>query len=249
LLEIAFDFGQAHLGLLHRFAVAPQLLAAQSGQQRLLFGFQGHDALLELLELPRVLGRVAGALRGGGAGRFALGGLLVSLASRVGLALALLFRRGGSSIGFGGQGGSVVGVVAAEFPRAAVVHEQDARAQEIEEGAVVGNDDQGPGEFREHLLERRAGGQIEMVRRFVEGQPRRVREHQRSERQACTLASRESAGGGIDVIAAEQEARQVGADLQVGHLGKVAPQFRVWRSVEAHVARFLVEIATLGAVT
>ena len=102
-------------------------------------------------------------------------------------------------------------------------------------------------ELAEHLLERRARGEVEVVGRLVQREPGDALEHQQGERHARALAARERRDGLLDLRAAEQEAREVRADLQVGHGRVRAAHEVVGRALGVELGRVLVVVAGRAA--
>ena len=88
-----------------------------------------------------------------------------------------------------------------------------------------------------------------MVRGLVEGEPRRLGEHEERKRESRALAPGQGLDHLLALVAPEEELGQVITDLLVRHLGVVAANFLERRVVVAQVRRVLVVVGDPRAVS
>ncbi len=113
-------------------------------------------------------------------------------------------RLGGELLVAGALVGRVVAGVAAQL---AAVELDDARADRVEEGAVVGHDDRAAAKGQQQLLEPGDGVEVEVIGRLVEQQDLGARDQRLGQRDALERAARELADA---LLAGQPEALQRG---------------------------------------
>src|SRR5205823_1139269 len=98
----------------------------------------------------------------------------------------------------------------------AAVDDEEPVADAVEEVAIVADDEQRPLVLAQRILERLAGGDVEVVGRLVEDEDVAREEHDLRHREPAALATREPLDDPEGVVAKEAELRQVLAH----HLGR-----------------------------
>ena len=105
--------------------------------------------------------------------------------------------------------------VAAVGHELAVAHLDHARDHLVQEIAVVRHDQERAVEVHQRLLDRLAGGDVEMVRRLVEDEEVRLEDHQLRKLQAVAFAARQVGHLLLAVVPFEQEPRHQPRGLAV----------------------------------
>ena len=101
--------------------------------------------------------------------------------------------RGGNGIGQPCFAAQIVFVVAGVDVHGAVLDLEDARAERVEEVAVVGDEDDGAGEVADGFEQNFLGAQVEVVGRLVEQQEVRRADEDAGQRVAIAFAAGEHA--------------------------------------------------------
>ncbi len=104
---------------------------------------------------------------------------------------------------------TAVGVVL----RPTVLDRQDAGRDTVEKVAVVGHQDQRPGELEQALLEHLEGRDVEIVGRLVEDQQVGRLQHQPGDQNPRLLAAGEAPHRRVELLGAEEEALRPGGDV------------------------------------
>ena len=107
----------------------------------------------------------------------------------------------------------VLGPAADVGVQRAVLHGDRARADRVEQRAVVGDQQQRAGERLQRGLERLAALEVEVVGRLVEDQHVRARVDEHGEREAAALAAGQAVERLLGLLAAEQELAEQRARL------------------------------------
>ena len=131
---------------------------------------------------------------------------------------------------------------------AATVDLEDHIAQAVEEFAVVAHHHQRTCEGGQHLFQRGARRQIQVVGRFVHRQPTRLAQHQLRQAQARAFTARQACDRRVELDTAEEELREVIADLLIFQLRVRAPHLVVRRAIFTQRARVLIVEAHCGLV-
>ncbi len=90
------------------------------------------------------------------------------------------------------------------------------RGQPVDQLAVVADEYDGAGEIRQRILEDLLGGQVEVVGGLVEKEQVALVEHQPRQRQPAAFAAGKLAHPLEDVIATEEQARQMAPSALLG---------------------------------
>ncbi len=135
------------------------------------------------------------------------------------------FGNGGAGFDGGGAGGGLAVFVLAGGPgfvlfvigedavAAEAVDAEDVGGEAVEHVAIVGDEDEGAGEFFEGGFEDFEGGDVEIVGGFVEDEDVGGGEHEAGDEDAGLFAAGEFADGAVELFVAEEEAAGPGGDV------------------------------------